>query len=109
MEFPPSDRPWASILLGIEPIVDAIIDPAMESPEHRIDVRRIELAKIVVFRRTPFVRKIESRSFARSARLRVDNHGPSVRISRRRHPAIMHRVVDGEFEQISERAKTEGG
>src|SRR5689334_14302014 len=44
---PLRDLAWMGLLVRRKPVFNAVVDPAMEPPKYRIDVRRIEIAEII--------------------------------------------------------------
>ncbi|MNS39324.1 hypothetical protein D3C72_716020 [compost metagenome] len=100
VDFQPADFARMKTLVGAEPVFDAIIDPAVETPEHRVHVRGKRVAEKVVFRRIPARGKI-----CLIARHRHRN--VVGRIPRHRRPAHVQPVVQTQFDFRTELAEAE--
>ncbi|KPX72220.1 Unknown protein sequence [Pseudomonas syringae pv. maculicola] len=99
-DFNPAARcePWHAVdvqafhfarmkaLMGAEPVVDAVVDPAVEHPEHRVHVRRERVGEKVVFRLEPALGEV-IRAACHRHRLAIG------RVARHRGPAHVQPVV----------------
>src|SRR4051812_3264862 len=95
----PFDLPGVPPLLRVEPVVDAIIDPTVQAPEYRIDVRRVELAQPIICGEVPLGIVELARRTPKGPHL-VCN-----RVARGGGPPDVHVVVDPELDQCTELPK----
>ncbi|MND75343.1 hypothetical protein D3C80_669560 [compost metagenome] len=88
--------PRVIALMGAVPVLDAVIDPAVKAPEHRIHMGRERVAEKVVFCSVPAPGKI-GRITGKRHRRAVD------RIARHRGPAHVQPIVQVHFQLRAER------
>ncbi|MCY1441580.1 hypothetical protein D9M71_579000 [compost metagenome] len=91
IDLKPAHLPRMKTLMSAEPVFQAIVDPAVEMPEHRVHMGRERIAEEVVFRRIPARGKVR--------RIAGERHWLAVgRVARHRGPAHVQPVMQAQFD-----------